>query len=106
MTEVLSEALQELEDRVRDEVRRTLNDADSDESRQLDFARHAEDYRTWRRMGEAPGHVHTLADKIGESVSPSMSRDTLTRELVIMLERIYRDLDSGRPEIPPDPEQT
>lgn len=98
---MLANALQELEERVRTEVEKSLAAADTTEGRQLDLARHTEDYRTWRRMGEAPAHVVTLADRIGPSLAPDMAREQLLAELVAMLERIYDELDSGDHTRPP-----
>ncbi|MEM1263579.1 MAG: hypothetical protein AAGH76_14345 [Pseudomonadota bacterium] len=100
---MLADALQELEDRVRAEVQRRLADADAHDVRQLELARHAEDYRTWRRMGEAPEHVVALSKTVSQSVLATDS-DQLLTDLVKMLERIYTDLALTRPESPADDE--
>ncbi|MEM8982708.1 MAG: hypothetical protein AAGC71_06755 [Pseudomonadota bacterium] len=93
---MLADALQELEDRVRAEVQRRLVSAGTDDIEQLELARHAEDYRTWRRMGEAPAHVVALSKTVNQSM-PADSNDQLLTDLVRMLERIYADLALAGP---------
>lgn len=98
----LSESLQYLESRVRDELQREFSDPD--QAQQLEIVHRHEDYKTWQMMHEAPQQVEALTDTVVASTGlTGHERQHLIAEVTAMLTRLYADLLApGRPEIPSD----
>ncbi len=87
VTRSLEEALAALEDEVHTRLAGELaNDASGALQTQLRYR--CQDYRTWRRMGEAPAHVQALADEIAASL-PRAERSALVTQLTDMLTRLH-----------------